>query len=683
MLIAGKHPPDFITIKSAIKACVDMGEISLATQIHAFIIKGKGFSEEDLKRVYTSLVGLYWDNGELEIARNLFNRIPNRDIIAFTAMMTKCNCAGWYKEAAGIFEKMMGGDHQVTLNAYAVSSALHACSRLFDEFLGREIHAHVIKLSLESDFVVGTAVVDLYAKCGNMASAKSAFHSISHPTTAAWNAFMDGYSSDSREILRLFSRMRLTGIRPNSTNLAIVIRACKNLNLRIIQQLHGIVIKELTGTTDSFISTALFQSYLAAGCFRQARKFFDEIPEKDSIDYNLGISEYCQKGNRKEAVDLLLENFLGMNELNSRAINSLVSVSNDLNMGKQLHGLATKFGFMAKSNELLESSIMSMYLKFRRTKEAIQLFNATDSPDVVSWTSLIFGLCNNGKTREGLDLYFKRVSEGSLCYPNEYIFSCLLRACADIVAVKEGHQIHAQLIKSQSSQSDPHVLSSLLYMYAECGYISEAKRIFRSIKDPDLAIWNAMIHGMAKHSIPNEAIELFRELQAQKNLKPNHITYLGILSACNHGGLVDEGYRWFRSIDGPSVDHYSCMINMVARAGMLEEAMGLIKEMPFEPNGHIWASLLAASFIHGNAEMGRCSAEKLLELNPKDHGAYVALSNVYAAGNQWSEVKKLRKMMRKQGIRKKPGLSWLRVDQETHVFVAGKELVGSDDYQIL
>lgn len=672
MLLSDKHPPDSITLRSVLRACADMEARDLLSQIHGYITKIEGFPDEDMAVLYTCMVDLYWELGNAKLARRLFDGIFHKDVVAFTSMMTNCSRAGEYEEALSIFAEMVEGDY-AQVNGYALSAALRASAGLLCESAGKQVHARVIKLSLGSDVVVGTALVDLYSKCGDMASAKSAFSSISEPNTAAWNAFMDGCSMGGHEAVRLFSRMRLKEANPDRTTLAIVLRACRDSSLRTIQQLHGLILKESMGSMDSFIGTALFQNYLGCYCFHHARKLFDEIPGKDSVDFNLGISEYAQRGHLEEAVDLLFGSIEAADELNGGAISPLVSATKDLSLGKQLHGLATKFGLGAGSNELLGSALISMYMKFRCRDEATQLFHAIDSPDVVSWTALISGLSKTGESHEGLNLYIRMVSEGSLQRPNCYTFSCLLRACANLLAVEEGKQIHAQLIKSPPSPCDAHVLSSLLDMYAKCGYIAEAREIFKSIEEPDLAVWNAMIHGLARHGLAHETMELFHELLGQEDLKPDNITFLGVLSACSHGGLVEEGYRWFRSIEEPTVDHYSCMINMVARAGRLKEAVGLLREMPFEPSEHIWASLLAASCVHQDPELGQYSARRLLELNPRDAGAYVALSNLYAAASQWGEVKRLRKMMRDQGIRKGPGLSWLSVSQAAHVFVAGED----------
>ncbi|XP_078439244.1 pentatricopeptide repeat-containing protein At4g39530-like [Wolffia australiana] len=675
MLTSSKYPPDCITIRAVLRACADTDYSNFASQIHGYVAKVGEFSEHDLRIIYTCLVGLYWEQGEVELARALFDEMPEKDIVAYAAMMTILNRAGDYKQALEIFVGMFGRDNAPMINGHALSAALHASALLHCESSGKQIHAHAVKLSLGSDCVVGTALVDIYAKCGDLGTAESILLSIYEPNACSWNAFLEGCSEGSHQTLRLFFRMRLAGVPPDETTLAIILRACKDSTLRTVQQIHGLIIKELRGRTDSFISTALFQNYLACGCFHQACRVFDEICEKDSVDFNLGISEFAQRGYLEEAIELMFESIEVKCGLDGGAISPLVSAVRDLNLGKQLHGLATKFGIEAECNELIRSALMSMYLRFRHPKEAMQLFRAIDIPDLVSWTSLISGLCDNGKSWDGLSLYFRMVSSGSLPHPNGHTFSCLFRACSDLLAMEEGKQIHAQMVKSPPSLADLYVMSSLLDMYAKCGHIAEAKAIFKSTVQPDLAMWNAMIHALARHGFAHEAIDLFNGLMGQKGLKPNHVTFLGILSACNHGGLVEEGYRWFSCIEEPSVDHYSCMINTVARAGRIKEAMGLIRDMPFEPNEHIWASMLAASCVHNDHDLAQYSAEKLLKLNPSDPGAYAALSNAYAARRQWGEVKRLRKVMKEQGIRKEPGLSWLRVNKETIVFVADKDPV--------
>ncbi|MQM02938.1 hypothetical protein Taro_035712 [Colocasia esculenta] len=670
MLIAGKDPPDTITIRNVLKACAEASELYLGRQVHAYVSKLGGLCAEDLAVVYTCLLNLYREFGDLHVARHLFDKLPTKDVVAFTSMMASCSEAGEYDEALGIFVEMMNGEY-VQGNGYALSCALHASACVHCLSIGKQVHAHVIKSNLGANVVVGTALVDMYAKCNHMEYAKSAFVCISDPNTVAWNALLDGFSC-GEDALWLFLRMRTMGVTQDCMTFAGMLRACKDCSFHIIQQIHGLIIKEISGGLDVFVGSALFMNYIGQDCLHEARKVFDEILEKDTVVFKLGIAEYIKRGLKVDAVNLLYECLETAEEGSEAAITALVLGIGDLNQGRQLHALAAKIGHSGENNDFVDDALIRMYTKHHCLYEAVQLYSCLRCPDVVSWTSLISGFSQSGESNKALDLYFRNVSGGVLEPPNHYTFSCLLNMCASLLAVEEGKQIHGQIIKSDPSTCDVYVLSGLLDMYAKCGYIMEARKIFHSMQERDLVTWNAMINGFAQHGFADAAIEMFHELLALKDLEPNHITFVGVLSACSHKGMVKEGYQYFKSIRQPTVDHYACMINLVARAGRFDEAMSLLREMPFEPNEHIWTSLLAASSIHRNIKMGEYSAKHLLELNPKDPGAYTALSNIYAAAGRWSEAKQLRKLMRDQALTKSPGFSWLRIKQGAYVFLAGE-----------
>ncbi|XP_026428577.1 pentatricopeptide repeat-containing protein At2g37320-like [Papaver somniferum] len=313
-----------------------------------------------------------------------------------------------------------------------------------------------------------------------------------------------------------------------------------------------------------------------------------------------------------------------------------------------------------------------MYSEYHCFDDAIRLFNGVPSPDLVLWTSIISGFSQSGKSQEALKFYalmWEELDE----YPNNYTFSSVLCSCSGLAAVEEGKQIHCQIIKLSSDiGSAEFVSSSLLEMYAKSGYIEEAKKLFNKTLQRDIATWNSMITNLAQHGDAASALEIFGELLDLPNLEPNHITYVGVLSACNHKGLVEEGYEYFKMIKDPTIDHYTCLIDLLRRAGRVAEALSVIEQMPFDPNEIIWSSLLAASALHGKVDLGEYSANRILQLNPKDSGTYVALSNIYAAAGRWNDVDLVRKIMKDQGVRKNPGQNFLTVNRLSRTFLAAE-----------
>lgn len=639
--------------------------------MHAFMFKLQSLlSSSELTVSNTCLLNLYIKFGLTELAHKLFCGIPHRDVVAFTCMLMGYAEAGQHAEALRIFKEMVEND-QLVMNEHVYSSALHACAGIPFLFDGRQIHAQVMKSTMASNVFVGTSLVDMYAKSDDMESSKKAFLEISEPSVVSWNALVAGNLS-GEEVLHLFGWMRLSGTSPDHVTFACVLRACKYiLSICTVRQLHGLIVKMMEVELDVFVSEGLFEVYMDLGRFDEAQKVFNGMEEKDDVAFNLVIQGYLRNGHGDEAVGLFLEALKMDIELSEVTMASLLKTK-ALDQGKQFHALAIKFGYCDGHGSLsMIDSLTRMYSEHHCLDDALRLFEQIHHPDLVLWTSLISGFSRGGKSQEAINLYVRMVAQGSVEPPNHYTYATILSSCAQLAAIGEGRQIHAQIIKSDFDfEHDTFVASGLLYMYAKCGYLEEASRLFNEMPERDLASWNAMISSLALHGFAEQAIETFEELLKQNDIKPNHITFVGVLTACSHCGMVDKGYQYFKSIQEPTVDHYACVVDMFGRSGRLKEAMYLVVEMPFKANEHIWSSLLSASRIHGNIELGEYSARRLLEMNPKDPGTYISLSNIYAAAGRWDDMKRLRKLMESQTDRKHPGLSWLRVNGQKYVVFA-------------
>ncbi|PIA53774.1 hypothetical protein AQUCO_00900388v1 [Aquilegia coerulea] len=675
LINSADHQPDMLTFRAILKVCVETKNYTLGVQVHAYIVKMLGTSNVDLI-ISTHLINLYGEFGMVEFARNVFDETPVRDldVVAFSSMMGCYNKAGNYYDALNMLKILMEFDG-LSANEFVLTSALSASAGLFSLFMGRQIHAYVVKTLLSSDVFVGTALINMYIKCNDGDCAKKAFLEIETPNVVAWNAVLAGEYS-GREVLMLFEKMWKeleSGVTPDHVTFATVLRACKDVDLFTVTQLHGLIMKIIGVQVDVFVGGALFDILVENGCVSDAKKVFDGIHGKDIIAFNLAIQGFRRNGHREEAVKLFHEAIQMEIELNEDTLTSLLIKIGDLNEGKQLHSLATKLGFTGSReyDVAIASSLLIMYAGFRCLDDAVRLFNQIRCPDLVLWTSMISCFSLSGETEKALKFYAIMLSQGLAEPPNHYTFSSVLQSCANLAAVEEGRQIHAQIIKSGTIiKSDLFVSSALIDMYAKSGYVTEAKSIFNKVRERDLPTWNAMITGLAQHGHADTAIEVFQELLNVPNLEPNDITFLGILSACSHSGLVVEGHRYFNMIKEPTVNHYACFIDLLSRSGCLEEAVNLIEEMPFDPNEVIWSSLLSASAIYNNIDIGEYSAKNLLQLNPKDPGTYVTLSNIYAAAGRWEDVNRIRKLMNERIVRKNPGRSWLNVNGKTHVFLA-------------
>ncbi|KAG6507961.1 hypothetical protein ZIOFF_033316 [Zingiber officinale] len=672
MLLFSPYQPDIITLRLLFRTLSHTNHFPLLPQVHAYTLKHQHrLTSSELTICTTCLLNLYRKFGRVELARQLFDAIPDKDTIAFTSMLMAYREEERYVQALRMFHEVVETGGRFMLNEHVFSCVLGACASASALFIGQQIHALVVKSGMASGVYVGACLVAFYAKCREMACAKRAFFGISEPTVVSWNALLAGKSklldSDGGGF-QLFCRMRSSGLNPDHDTFAGVLRSCREgIGIGEVRELHGFATKMMEIKFDLFVGIALFEAYLDHGCFNEAQQVFSGLVEKDDVAYNLAIQGYTRNGQVPAAVNLFIECLKTKRELRELTLSSTLKVVG-LHSGKQLHAVMIKYGCRC---ERLFNSLTKMYLDHHVLDDAINVLEHFDKQELTLWTSLISGLSRIGESELALKLYATMTTEEPVHQPapNHYIFSALLSSCAHIAAVEEGKQIHAQIIKSDiRMKHELFVASSLLCMYAKSGYIEEAIRLFEETPKRDIATWNAMISALAQHGFPERAIGIFEELVNLKEPKPNNITYIAVLSACNHCGWLEVGYQYFKTIKEPTINHYACVIDMFARAGKSEEAIEFVDKMPFKGKEHIWSSLLASSCANRNIELGEYAAKKLLELNPIDPGTYIALSNLYAACGRWGDAHHVRKLMKSTSDKKHSGVSWLTVNSRRYAF---------------
>ncbi|OWM91466.1 hypothetical protein CDL15_Pgr017384 [Punica granatum] len=547
--------------------------------------------------------------GFIEEAEAAFGSMPDRDQCSWNSMLSGFAQHERFDDALGCFASMHKEDY--VLNEYSFGSALSACAGLVDMSAGEQIHALLSKSQCSSDVFMGSALIDMYSKCGNVASAQRIFDGMSARNLVSWNSLITCYEQNgpARDALDVFVRMMDQGFEPDEITLASVLSACATLlAVREGLQIHARVMKFDKFRNDIVTGNALVDMYSKCGRLNEARKVFDRMP-----------------------------------------IRNLVS----------------------------ETSMVSGYAKAGSLKAARVMFTRMIERDIVSWNALIAGCTQNGDDEEAFGLFqlLKRES----VKPTHYTFGNLLNACANLADLQLGQQAHVHVLKhgfhfqSKGEDSDIFVGNSLVDMYMKCGSVEDGSRVFRSMSERDRVSWNAIIVGFAQNGYADEALRVFHEM-LEFGEKPDQVTMIGVLSACSHSGLVDKGRLYFRLMVEdyglvPVKDHYTCMVDLLGRAGLLNEAKDLIEAMPLPADAVIWGSLLAACKVHRNIVLGKYVADKLLEINPSDSGPYVLLSNMYAERGRWSDVVRIRKKMREQGVVKQPGCSWIEVQGQVHVFL--------------
>ncbi|XP_040366636.1 pentatricopeptide repeat-containing protein At2g22070 isoform X3 [Rosa chinensis] len=494
---------------------------------------------------------------------------------------------------------------------------------------------------------------------------------------------MSGYVHNSRPELsiRVFLEMLEAGAYPTNYTLGIVLNASSTLySIELGKQLHAYSIKYQIDF-DTSIGNSLCSLYSKCGNLESAFKAFKKIKEKNVISWTSAISACGDNGDASKGLAFfteMLSEGIEPNEYTLTSALSLCCTMLSLGAGIQIHSLVIKLGY--ELNLPVRNAIMYLYLKCGMVNEARKLFNGMEAMSLITWNAMIAGhaqiidlaeddLSAYQSGTEALNIFLKLNRSG--VKPDLFTFSSILTVCSSMVALEQGEQVHAQSIKS-GFLSDIVVATALVNMYNKCGSIEKASKVFIEMSTRTLISWTSMIAGFAQHGRTQQALQLFEDMRIA-GVRPNQVTFVSVLSACSHAGMVNEALGYFESMKKdyrikPVMDHYACLIDMFVRLGRLDEAFGLVKKMDFEPNEFIWSTLVAGCRTHGNLDRGFYAAERLLKLKPKDTETYVMLLNMYISVERWKDVSRVRKMMKEEKLGKLEEWSWITIKDKVHSF---------------
>ncbi|PIA33556.1 hypothetical protein AQUCO_04100178v1 [Aquilegia coerulea] len=532
------------------------------------------------------------------------------------------------------------------LSGYVKNRNLRAARLLFDEMPQRDVVSWNTMLSgyaqngyvdeakeifyfmPNKNSISWNGILAAFIQNGRFESARQLFETKSDWDIVSWNSMMAGYVRKKRlvDAKRLFERMPERDIVSWNT---MISGYAQNGEMLEAQNLF-----EESPIRDVFTWTAMVSGYVQNGMLTEARRIFDKMPEINAVSWNTIIAGYTQC----RRMDVARELFEAMPCRNISSWNTMIT------------------GY-AQNGEITC---------------ARKLFDEMPQRDSISWAAIIAGYAQSGNSEEALCIFIEMMRDGENM--NRSVFTCALSTCADIAALEIGKQVHGRLVKA-GYEMGCFVGNALLKMYCKCGSIEESYDVFEGMPEKDIVTWNTMITGYAKHGFGKEALHVFESMQV-KGIQPDDVTMVGVLSACSHSGLVEKGTEYFQTMGQEygitaKPQHYTCMIDLLGRAGSLEEARALMRNMPFEPDAATWGALLGASRIHGNTKLGEEAAEKIFEMEPDNSGMYVLLSNLYADLGRWSDVKKMRLFMRDKGVQKVPGYSWIEVQNKIHTFSVG------------
>ncbi|KAI3714083.1 hypothetical protein L1987_72673 [Smallanthus sonchifolius] len=545
---------------------------------------------------------------------------------------------------------------------YAV--LLQTCTKSHSFNHGLQLHSHVIKTGLETDRFVGNSLLALYFKlCSDFTETKRVFDGLYYKDVVSWTSMISGFIRVGKPCfsLHLFKQMLRIGVEPNGFTLSSVIKACAELgDLNIGRGFHGIVFKRGFDTSH-VIASSLIDMYGRNYVSFDARKLFDELLQPDSVCWTSVISAFTRNDLFEEALvfflSMLRKHQMSPDGFTFGTVLTACGNLGRLKQGKEVHSKVITSGI--QDNVVVDSSLVDMYGKCGSVYESQRVFDRMTRPNSVSWCALLGGYCQKGDFDTVIEL-FRAMNEVVL-----YSFGTIIRACAGLAAVRQGKEVHCQYLRKHACQCII-IESALVDLYSKCGCIDFAYRVFKHMQTRNLITWNSIISGLAQNGQGVEAIQMFNDM-INEGIKPDSISFISVLFACSHAGLVDEGREYFILMNNKygieaGIEHYSCMVDLLGRAGQLEEAECLIMESSFKDGRDLWASLLGACTTSANFTVAERVGKKMMDLDPSYHLSYVLLANVYRAIGRWNESGKIMWLMKDRGIHKTLGKSWIDID---------------------
>lgn len=623
--------------------------------------------------LHNHLLNMYGKCGAMEEARKLFEEMPERNLVSWTSLLTGLSQNGREKEAAALYREMLrcGG---VSPDEFTLGSVLRACAALADGELCRQLHAHALKKSpAGADRIVQNALIAAYFRAGRAAEAAAVFSKIRNKDLISWGSIIAGYSQQGfcLEALEVFRAMLAGGEHfPNEFLFGSAFSACGALaQLGYGEELHGLCLK-LGWAGDACAGSALADMYARCGQLGAARRAFRRVELPDAAAWNAIIAACAYAGEADEAVELFSEmaaTGARPDDLTVRCLLCGFAGRHRLVQGQLLHAQSLKLGFLPDLQVC--NTLLAMYGKCSEISLVFHLFGEmkNQSRDLVSWNTLLSACLQENQLEEVLRQLPQLMNSGHR--PDQITISIVLSAGSALGYLEMTIQLHAHSVKT-GWEADQWVTNDLIDAYCKCGSPDEARKLLRR---QDVVAWTSLIMGHAQCGRGRDAVALFGEMLAA-GVEPNEVTFVGVLSACGRAGLVEEGRQVFESMRSgygvePTREHYSCMVDLLARAGWLREAEELMEVMPFEPDAVAWKALLAACRARGELGVAERAAGRILQLDPGNSAAHVLLCGVYASQGRWEEAAGMRRRMRSSGVRKAQGKSWIKVNGAVRVFV--------------
>lgn len=662
LLQLGGVLPNIVTFVSILPSCENSGSFYHCQSLHAYVVK---FGLENQHSVATALLSVYAKHGNINSAEFLFSCMLQRNLMSWNSMVSAYVGNGLPDACLDTFRQMQFAGFNP--DAITIVSVLSACSKLEAFLPGKSAHAFSLKNGIDLKLNVSNALLGFYSNCSSLSLSFNIFHRMMTRNVVSWNTMISGciYHGQAENALLLFQQMQQDDVHFDLVTLVSLLSACgETKDLMLGVAIHGYAIK--TGLDfDVSLGNALLSIYSNCGDIESSILLFKDMPKRSVISWNALITGYRNHNLQDGAFALVHQMMEENHRPNYITWLNVLPLCNTHFEGKAIHAYAVRTGILCET-PFLTSSLVLMYARFGNSRSCELLFQQGEAAGSLSlWNAIISAHVRLKDAETAFTLFIKLLQRK--IRPDSITFLSVISACSQLSNLVLADSVFAYLIHTGFDR-DVAINNALIDLYVRCGNLSFSKRLFDLFPQKDPISWSTMIEGYGSYGEGEAAVNLFYQMR-HLGIKPDEITYLNVLSACSHAGLVEECRTIFNRMvhDGsplPRLEHYACIVDLLGRTGHLKEAYVIVKSLPYHYHysyksccGNMLESLLGACLIHGNIEVGEEIGKLLIEMKPGKSSAYVILHNIYAAAGRWMDANRVRSEMESNKVRKVPGFS--------------------------
>ncbi|KAL5705736.1 hypothetical protein ACHQM5_023998 [Ranunculus cassubicifolius] len=651
--------PNLVTFVTIVPCSVGLDRFRYGESIHASGIK---YGVAHQPAAIPALLSMYAKFGDIDSARFLFYGLGKRDLLSWNSMVSGYVQNGFpYESLSAFCEMQIAG---LTPDSVSLLSVLSACTELKGFLMGMSAHAYCLRHGLDSSLNVLNALLTFYSECGKSSTFLALFNSMVTRNVVSWNILSSSCAlkTDITNVTTLVNRMQQENVGFDSvTMISILSSFCMSEDLIQGMTVHGHSIK--TGfTSDVSLVNALISMYINCWNLDAAHLLFEEMPTRSMVSWNALLTGLRYNNLHEEVMTLFHRMIREGQKPNFVTLLNILPVCRDHRDGKCIHGYAVRTGEISEAPLL--TSLLCMYARFQNSSSSCLLFEKANKSDITVWNAMMSVHAQSNNPKHAVHCFNEILK---MQHEPDYVtILSLTSSCAQLSSLNLSQSVMAYVIR-KGFENDLLIRNALVDSFSRCGYITIARKVFDEMNLKDVVSWSVMINGYGTHGNAAAALSLFSEMKCS-GITPDDITFISILSACSHSGLVEQGKMLFSSMIQdygilPRMEHYACMIDLLGRTGHLTEAYELVQRLPFAPSSSLLESLLGACTVHGNFELAEEITALLLHIEQRNSRPYVMLSNVYAATGRWSESSSVRSKMDEITLRKVPGFSLVDVDK--------------------